>query len=42
MPLSKPERMTFEGADREDEEKAKKLWEEFRTGLDIDQYLTVQ
>ena len=42
MPLSKLERMTFGGTNREDEEKAKKLWEEFRTGLDIDHHLTAQ
>ena len=39
MPLRKLERMMFEGADKEDEEKAKMLWEEFRAGLDIDQYV---
>ena len=39
MPLSKLERMRFEGMSEEDEGKAKKLWEEFRVGLDIDQYL---
>ena len=38
-PLAKLERMTFEDMGEEDEEKAKKLWEEFRAGLDIDQYL---
>jgi len=42
MPLTKLERMVFEGVSEEDEEKAKKLWEEFRAGLDIDQYLTAQ
>jgi len=42
MPLTKLERMTFEEMSGEDEEKAKKLWEEFRAGLDIDQYLAAQ
>jgi len=41
-PLTKLERMTFEEMSREDEEKAKKLWEEFRASLNIDQYLAVQ
>ena len=41
VPLAKLERMTFEGMSAEDEEKAKKLWEEFRTGLDIDRFLVV-
>ena len=39
IPVAKLERMTFEAMSREDEEKAKKLWEEFRAGLNIDQYL---
>ena len=42
MPLSKFERMMFELVNGEGEEKAKRLWEEFRAGLDIDQYLTAQ
>ena len=42
MPLSKLERMRFEGMSEEDEGKAKKLWEEFRVGLDIDQYLVAR
>ena len=42
MPLTKLERMVFEGMSEEDEEKTKKLWEEFRASLDIDQYLTAQ
>ena len=42
MSLTKLERMAFEGMSEEDEEKAKKLWEEFRAGLDVDQYLTSQ
>jgi len=40
-PLTKLERMRFEEMSEEDEEKAKRLWEEFRTGLSIDQYLAV-
>ena len=40
MPLAKLERMRFEGVDEEDEEKAEKLWEVFRAGLNIDQYLS--
>ena len=39
MPLTNLERMTFKGASKEDEEKANKLWEEFRADLDIDRYL---
>lgn len=39
MPLKKLERMEFEGMPERDEEEAKKLWEEFRAGLNIDQYL---
>ena len=39
MPLEKLERMTFGGMSEEGEEKAKMLWEEFRAGLKIDQYL---
>ena len=42
MPLSKLERMRFEGMSEEDEEKAKEPWEEFRVGLDIDQYLVAR
>ena len=42
MPLTNLERMTFEETSEEDEEKAKKLWEEFRAGLSIDQYLAAQ
>ena len=41
-PLTKLERMISEGMSEEDEEKAKKLWGEFRAGLNIDQYLTAQ
>ena len=41
-PVAKLERMTFEEMNKEDEEKAKKLWEEFRAGLNIDQYLVPQ
>ena len=40
MPLTKLERMKFEGVSEEDDVKAKKLWEEFRDGLGVDQYLT--
>ena len=39
MPLKKLERMEFDAMSEESEEKAKRLWEEFRAGLDIDQYL---
>jgi hypothetical protein len=39
VPLEKLERMTFEDMSEEDEERAKRLWEEFRAGLDVDQYL---
>ena len=39
MPLAKMERMEFEGMSEGEEEKAKKLWEEFRASLGIDQYL---
>ena len=42
MPLAKLERMRFEGMSEESEEKAERLWEEFRAGLDIDQYLVPQ
>ena len=42
MPLKKLERMASEGMNEEGEEKAKRLWEEFRAGLDIDQYLIAQ
>ena len=42
IPLAKLERMTSEGMGEEDEEKAKKLWEEFRAGLNIDQYFAAQ
>ena len=42
MPLAKLERMEFEGMSEDDEEKAKRLWEEFRAGLDVDQYLVLQ
>ena len=42
MPLTTMERMTFEDMSEEDEEKAKRLWEEFRAGLNIDQYLAAQ
>ena len=42
MPLAVVERMTFEGMDEEDETKAKRLWEEYRASLDIDQYLVPQ
>lgn len=41
MPLMKLERMKFKGLDEEGEEKAEKLWEEFRAGLNIDQYLSL-
>ena len=40
-PLAKLERMTVEGVSEEDEEKAKKLWEQFRAGLNVDEYLAV-
>jgi len=40
MPLAKLERMRFEGMSEEDEDKAEKLWAEFRAGLNIDQYLS--
>ena len=39
MPLTKLERMVSEGMSGGDEGNAKKLWEEFLAGLDIDQYL---
>ena len=42
MPLTTLERMTFEETKEEDEEKAKRLWEEFRAGLSIGQYLAAQ
>ena len=42
MPLTKLERMKFEGVNEEDDVKAKRLWEEFRVGLGVDQYLTAQ
>jgi len=42
MPLTTLERMTFEDTSEEDEEEAKRLWEEFRAGLSIDQYLAAQ
>ena len=42
VPLSKLERMRFEGVSEEDEEKTKELWEEFRVGLDTDQYPAAQ
>ena len=42
MPLAKLERMTFEEGSEEDEEKAKKLWEKYRAGLKIDQYLVAR
>ena len=38
-PLAKLERMNFEGVSEEDEEKAKKLWEQFRAGLNVDEFL---
>ena len=41
-PLEKLERMTFDGMSEEDEEKAKRLWEEFRAILDIDNYLVAK
>ena len=37
--LAKLERMTFEGVSEEEEEKAKKLWEQFRAGLNIGEYI---
>jgi len=40
MPLEKLERMRIERMSEEDEKKAERLWEEFRGGLDIDQYLS--
>ena len=40
MPLTKVERMAFERMSGEREGKAKRLWGEFRAGLDIDQYLS--
>ena len=40
MPLARLERMEFEGMGERDEEEAKKLWEEFRAGLNIDRYLS--
>jgi hypothetical protein len=42
MPLTKLERMTFEEMSEEDKKKVKKLWEEFRAGLNVDQYLAAQ
>jgi hypothetical protein len=42
MPLTKLERMTFEEMSEEDEEEAKKLWEEFRAGLNVNEYLAAQ
>jgi len=42
VPLAKLERMTFEEMSGEDGEKAKRLWEEFRAGLNVDQYLVPQ
>ena len=42
MPLSNLERMEYGGMSKENEEKAKRLWEEFRANLDIDKYLTFQ
>ena len=42
MPLAKLERMRFEEMSEEDEKKAKKLWDKFRAGLDVDQYLAPQ
>ena len=49
MPLTRLERMVFEGIGEEweevgekGEEKAKEHWEKFRAGLDIDQYLAAQ
>ena len=39
VPLRKLERMMFEGMSKEDEGKAKTPWEQFRAGLDIDQYV---
>ena len=42
MPLVNLEKMMFEGMSEEGEERAKKLWGEFRAGLNIDQYLAPQ
>ena len=42
VPLTKLERMTFGGMSKRKEEGAKKLWEEFRAGLDIDRYLSAE
>jgi hypothetical protein len=42
MPLRHLEKMEFEGMSEEDEEKAKKFWEEFRASLKIDEYLALQ
>ena len=42
MPLAKLERMRSEEMSEEDEEKAKKIWNKFRAGLDVDQYLAPQ
>ena len=42
MPLAKLEKMRFEGMSKEGRKKAKKLWEEFRGGLNIDHYLSLQ
>ena len=36
MPLEKLEKTRFEEVSEEDEENAKRLWEEFRVGLKID------
>ena len=42
MPLTKLERMEYEEETGEDKAKAKELWEGFRAGLDIDQYLATE
>lgn len=42
MPLAKLERMGFGEMSEEAEEKAKKLWDEFRAGLGVDQYIVPQ
>jgi hypothetical protein len=42
MPLRNLEKMEFEGMSEEDQEKAKKCWEEFRASLKIDEYLALQ
>jgi hypothetical protein len=42
VPLTILERMKYEEMSEEDEEKAKRFWEEFLIGLNVDQYLASQ